>query len=86
MYIGRYGGMMLGNGFGFRWIIMLGMCLFVVACVVALFIYIKRSRNFGYHTSVHTENNSAINILNERYARGEITEEEYKRVKADITN
>ena len=33
---------------------------------------------------VHQDNGNALNILNERYARGEVNEEEYVRKKSEL--
>ena len=33
---------------------------------------------------VHQDNGNALNILNERYARGEVNEEEYARKKSEL--
>ncbi len=38
-----------------------------------------------YMDNPDDENSSAINILNNRYAKGEISKEEYDRMKKDIS-
>lgn len=42
------------------------------------------SNHNGEHNNI--ERSSALNILNERFARGEITEEEYNQKKKMISN
>ncbi|MDP4094714.1 MAG: SHOCT domain-containing protein [Bacillota bacterium] len=72
-----YGFGMMGYGLG--WIF----TIFLVALVIiGVIIFIKSNRkgpqfNNGMHTN-------AIEILNQRYARGEITDEEYIKKKAEI--
>ena len=53
------------------WLILLGV---IVLCI---FIYAGRKKN---------QRKEAIKILDERYAKGEITEEEYKKSKKLIYN
>lgn len=88
---GGYGGMM-GSGFGWIGLIIHG--LFSLAALVLFIILIvwlvravKRNRtmpNFHGFTP-HNEAASALKLLNERYARGEISEEEYLKVKKNLT-
>lgn len=90
--MGRFGGMMSGwgpgygvNGFGggYWWTGLVAMALqalFWIA-LIAIGVYLfRRSAGYG-HRQVH---NSALDILNERFARGEITSEEYKRMKQGL--
>ena len=67
-----YGGMM--GGFGWVWMIigLLGLITFIVAVVY----HATRSSK---HLSIYSED-SALKVLKERYARGEITREEYSRM------
>ena len=87
----RYNGFetyaMMNNEWG--WLMMLVFFVLIVLGIGLLFKYIK-----GLSSSVDATNSknvtdkatnsSAIEILNERYARGEITSEEYYRIKSDI--
>lgn len=69
-----YGGFGYGGGMG----LFGGLFgLLVVAGIVYLVVYITRSpRHHGYSGA----NTSAREIAAQRYARGEITEEEYQRI------
>jgi len=78
---GGYGGLG-GFGGGFGWAGIIGMALqslFWIALIVAA-VYLIRRWSHG-HRMTH---NSAVNILDDRFARGEITSEEYKKMKKDL--
>jgi uncharacterized membrane protein len=70
---------MYGNGgFGWFWLIWIGI-VFVVFCSFG---------NWGYSYSVHRRlglaPKGALDIPDERYARGEIVREEYGRMTSEI--
>ena len=73
--------MMMGNGFGFG-IPGLGM-LIIWGGIIFLVIWLVRGIS---RQSRDTPTRSAIDVLNERYARGEIDREEYEEKKRSITN
>ena len=59
------------------WIVMIGLCLYFI---------------FGRHRSSRTwvpgrgfEGDTALDILKKRYAKGEITKEEFEQMKRDIS-
>jgi putative membrane protein len=95
-FSGGYGGMMGG---GFSWIGMIIGGLFSLAFLVLFVLLIvwlvrmaKRSHNpanfSGYNPHAATPGQdaaSALRILNERYAHGEISEEEYLKMKKNLT-
>ncbi len=66
------------------WLMMASMILFWVAIVggVIWFIVYLVRRPTGTGTG---SAETALDILNKRYARGEITSEEYERLKRDIS-
>ena len=66
-------GYMGGGGF----LMMIGMIILIA--IIAAFIIMLVIRNRA--DSITGKNSEAISLLNERFARGEITEEEYSRMK-----
>ena len=67
------GGMFLMMGFGF---------LIFLALIFLAFKLIKNHPQSNLSSSNNSEfNNSSLNILNERFAKGEIDEEEYTKKK-----
>ena len=65
--------------FGWGWLIWFGF----------IFILFSNIGNWGYTYRAHRKydmqsGNNAFDILSERYARGEISREEYSKMKADI--
>lgn len=79
MGYGGYGYGMMGYGWG--WLMMIGVIALTILGIVALVRYLQHSSRPNYQPA----GNNALNILNERYAKGEITEEEYRSKKAEIT-
>jgi len=68
------------NGMWFGWIFLL-VILGLIIWVAVTMINKKQSR--GDHRNQHHEED-ALDILNKRYARGEITRDEYERLKDDL--
>ena len=60
------------------------MLLFIVICLVAMRFFRFGRRGDMMHWSSRDTSSSAIEILNERFAKGEIEEDEYKDKKAKI--
>ena len=82
---------MMWNGYG-GWWMWLGGLLIIAATVLviyALVVIIGRSgRNPAHHSYEDQRNNSgnAMGILAERFARGEINDEEYQQKKNALKN
>jgi len=78
---------MWGGGWGFGWMFPLFM-LFVIVVCVAMFVF-GRGWGGGHHHSApdrawRDPSSSALQILNERFAKGEIQKPEYEEKKAAI--
>ncbi|WP_010233683.1 SHOCT domain-containing protein [Clostridium arbusti] len=69
---------MMYYGFGYGGMFMMLVPIILIAIIVYAIIKLKD------HPSHGDNNNRALDILNERYARGEINEEEYKQKKNTI--
>jgi putative membrane protein len=69
-----------------------GIAMFIGLIVIALVIYwlytMAHNQQTGYSApmSNSTYSSNAMSILNERYARGEIGDDEYQRKKAELRN
>lgn len=62
-------------GFGWLWIVIL-----VIIILAGAYFF---SEGFK-HESTHQKSTSSLDILKQRYAKGEITEEEFKKIKKEI--
>ncbi len=67
------------NWFGGGWIMMMTWWLFLILVIAFLVNLLRGSR------SQPTVNETPVNILKKRYARGEITREEFENMKKNIT-
>jgi putative membrane protein len=77
---GRWGHMMYygyGHGYGgmFMWII------FLIIIGLLIYFIVQGQKTKG---PTPTQNESHLDILKKRYAKGEITKEEYERIKKDL--
>lgn len=85
--MGGWGNMMGGWGYGGYgsggyWMMGIGMLIFWIGIIV-LGVYLFR-RNASHVPKGGIVNNSAMDILRERYARGEIDSAEYLSRKSDL--
>ena len=69
---GDYG---LGMGFGFGWLLWIVIIIGIVYAATRILRAPGKSGN----------GETALDILNKRYARGEITREEFEKMKEDIS-
>lgn len=67
----------MGYGMGWWWIIGLICMVFIVWIIVKII-------NQNQNTNTHLGNKSALDILKERYARGEIDKQEFEERKKDL--
>lgn len=68
-----------GWGMGFGWIMVIAFWALIILGIVLLIKLILRG---GRHDGAEE---SALDILRKRYARGEISREEFQKIKDDIT-
>lgn len=68
-----YGMNGMGWGMGFSW-------LFGIVLLILIIWAVTKGLNSGQN-DISTENKSALDILKERYARGEINKEEFEEKK-----
>lgn len=96
MYSGRLAQGMMGGGFRIL-VCLIGFLIFMAvatAVVVLVVKLIKHKSHLGFHSGYNMPNNGssnynifsgkALEILNERYAKGEIEDDEYARKKAEL--
>ncbi|MCX7615723.1 MAG: SHOCT domain-containing protein [Clostridiales bacterium] len=87
-YGGRGVGLMMAAGGGI--VMLVTSLLFIALCILAIIALVKYLRNdTGNKSTGKLLNNSestdnALNILNERFAKGEITTEQYSAMKEEL--
>lgn len=70
-----------GHGYGAMWLIWILLLVGVIWVVVGL----SRQPQPGTTERLNSKAKSALDILNERYARGEIEQDEYEQKKKDLS-
>jgi len=74
-------------GFGFSWIFVCIFWVFLVWGIIALFRGPRRYHHHGHMGMMmdkDNDNDKALDILRERYAKGDITKEEYEEKKEHL--
>ena len=72
------------GGGGFIWMIFFFIfVLVIIVGIILLIIWLVKRVSYSGGT-IKTDKNSAMEILKERYARGEITRKEFETIKKDI--
>lgn len=80
---GDYGGMMGGLGYNpIGWILSLVIWALIIGAVVLLVVWLVRNANRGGLSIGSSE--SPLDILKARYAKGEITKEQFDAIKRDL--
>lgn len=72
-------GSMMNYGFGYRGMFMWVILLIVVGLLIYFNVQARKTKG-----QTPTQNESPLDILKKRYAKGEITGEEYERMKKDL--
>lgn len=76
-------GMMFGMQGGMVWMVLCALFgVILLAGIVLLIVWAIRTLGKGGRSR---DEDAALNILNKRYASGEITREEFERMKRDIS-
>lgn len=74
-----------GMGYGMGWLWMIIMIVFWIAVIIGIFLLIRWLILSTKTTSSHrSQEESALDILKKRYARGEIDKEEFEQRKKDL--
>jgi putative membrane protein len=82
---GMMGPGMMGWGYGMGWLWSIIMLLFWIAVLVGIVFLVRwLILSTGRKGQGAAPEESAVEILKRRYARGEITKEEFERIKKDI--
>jgi len=77
---------MMGMGFGVGFILMIILWILIISLAIS-FLSILFPRVSDLSKSRENDSTeSALDILKQRYARGEITETEYKKIKRELQN
>ncbi len=81
---GMMGPGMMGWGYGMGWFGPIFMAVFWVAVIVGIIFLVRWAAVSGRFREQGKSEESALDILKKRYARGEITKDEFEEMKKDI--
>lgn len=79
--MGNYFG---GMGFGFGWIFMVLFWGLVIWAIVSLVRGVSGGGCCGHHGRQGHRDGDALDILRERYAKGEISKDDFEKMKGDL--
>ncbi len=79
-----YGPGMMGWGYGMGWFGPILMAVFWVALIAGIVFLVRWAAVSGRFREQGKSEESALDILKKRYARGEITKDEFEKMKKDI--
>ena len=65
---------------------MMGFGLIFPVLIVIAFIYLLNERGQGNLFSTSSKDKSALDLAKERYARGEMSKEEFEQIRSDLNN
>lgn len=81
MHYNDYYGMMNGSEYGFGWF--MGLCLIVlVIIVISMVAYLLSKQHRDWNQTLPKPH---LEIIKERYAKGEINKEEFEQLKKDLS-
>lgn len=85
-YYWRSDGGQFWSGHGFNWlfILLIGLILILVLAKLLSWLFESDNNHNHNHNTIPNENNVALNIAKERYARGEVTKEQFDQLKKDL--
>jgi len=93
MWYGHMGGMGYGLGFGLGWIFQIAFWIIIIWLIVSLFRHHRgdagccgkgAKSDMGGHSDSGSKEDSATEILKKRYAKGEISKDEFERIKKEL--
>lgn len=73
------------GGFGWGWFIPILILLFLGLIIWAIVTLVRGASQSGNSDAVSSRSDSALEVLKARYARGEISQEEFERIKKDLS-
>ncbi len=82
---GMTGPGMMNWGYGMGWFGWIFMIIFSIVVIAGVVILVRWMAFFGEKRRRPESQETAIDILKKRYAKGEITKEEYEKIKKDIS-
>ena len=82
---GAYGEHMFGWGWGHMIFGSVFMLLFWAAIIIGIVVVVRWIAGSGHTHSVAPQHDSALDILRQRFAKGEIDQEEFERRKRSLT-